>query len=72
MADVIKHLMRLGLSEYEARAYVATVSLGEGTVNEISKESGVTPLPVPMTSWSVGPEGVRRDGEHHTALLPGQ
>jgi sugar-specific transcriptional regulator TrmB len=41
MTDVIKHLMRLGLSEYEARAYVATVALGEGTVNEISKESGV-------------------------------
>jgi sugar-specific transcriptional regulator TrmB len=33
--------MRLGMSEYEARAYVATVSLGEATVNEISKESGV-------------------------------
>lgn len=41
MTDVIRHLMRLGLNEYEARAYVATVSLGEGTVNEISKESGV-------------------------------
>lgn len=41
MTDVIKHLVRLGLSEYEARAYVATVALGEGTVNEISKESGV-------------------------------
>ena len=41
MDDVIKHLMRLGLTEYEARAYVATVSLGEGTVNEISRESGV-------------------------------
>lgn len=41
MTDVTKHLMRLGLSEYEARAYVATVSLGEGTVNEISRESGV-------------------------------
>ena len=33
--------MRLGLSEYEARAYVATVALGEGTVREISLESGV-------------------------------
>lgn len=41
MTDVTKHLVRLGLSEYEARAYVATVSLGEGTVNEISRESGV-------------------------------
>lgn len=33
--------MRLGLSEYESRAYVATVALGEGTVKEISVESGV-------------------------------
>jgi len=41
MDDVIKHLMRLGLTEYEARAYVATVSLGEGTINEISRESRV-------------------------------
>lgn len=41
MPEVIKHLMRLGLSDYEARAYVATVALGEGTVKEISEESGV-------------------------------
>jgi len=41
MTEVIKHLVRLGLNEYEARAYVATVALGEGTVKEISEESGV-------------------------------
>jgi len=41
MISVIEHFMRLGLSEYEARAYVATVALGEGTVKEISVESGV-------------------------------
>ncbi|KQM11627.1 hypothetical protein AOA80_07185 [Methanomassiliicoccales archaeon RumEn M1] len=41
MVDIVKHLVRLGLSEYEAKAYIATVALGEGTVNEISKESGV-------------------------------
>ncbi|NLI74121.1 MAG: TrmB family transcriptional regulator [Euryarchaeota archaeon] len=41
MTSVIKHLVRLGLSEYEARAYVATVSLGEGTISEISRESGI-------------------------------
>ncbi len=41
MISVIDHFMRLGLSEYEARAYVATVVLGEGTVKEISAESGV-------------------------------
>ncbi len=41
MIPVIDHFMRLGLSEYEARAYVATVTLGEGTVKEISAESGV-------------------------------
>lgn len=41
MTEVIDHLVRLGLSEYEARAYIATVALGEGTVKEISDESGV-------------------------------
>jgi hypothetical protein len=41
MTDVVNHLIRLGLSEYEARAYIATVALGEGTVKEISDESGV-------------------------------
>ena len=41
MTDVTDHLVRLGLSEYEARAYIATVSLGEGTIKEISEESGV-------------------------------
>ncbi|WP_019176289.1 TrmB family transcriptional regulator [Methanomassiliicoccus luminyensis] len=41
MADAVKHLMRLGLNEYEAKAYVATVALGEGTIKEISAESGV-------------------------------
>jgi sugar-specific transcriptional regulator TrmB len=41
MTDVVDHLMRLGLTEYEARAYVATVTLGEGTIKEISAESGV-------------------------------
>lgn len=41
MTELVKHLMRLGLSEYEARAYIATVALGEGTVKEISVESGV-------------------------------
>jgi len=41
MTELVGHLMRLGLSEYEARAYIATVALGEGTVKEISVESGV-------------------------------
>ncbi|MGE5379290.1 MAG: TrmB family transcriptional regulator [Candidatus Saccharibacteria bacterium] len=41
MTDIVDHLVRLGLTEYEARAYIATVALGEGTVKEISAESGV-------------------------------
>jgi sugar-specific transcriptional regulator TrmB len=41
MTDVVSHLVRLGLSEYEARAYIATVAIGEGTIKEISEESGV-------------------------------
>jgi sugar-specific transcriptional regulator TrmB len=41
MTELISHLTRLGLSEYEARAYIATVALGQGTVKEISVESGV-------------------------------
>jgi HTH-type transcriptional regulator, sugar sensing transcriptional regulator len=41
MTIVVDHLMRLGLTKYEARAYVATVAIGEGTIKEISEESGV-------------------------------
>jgi sugar-specific transcriptional regulator TrmB len=41
MTDVFEHLVKLGLSEYEAKAYVATVALGEGTIKEISDESKV-------------------------------
>jgi len=41
MSDIIEHLMRLGMSEYEAKAYLATVVLGEGTIKEISDESKV-------------------------------
>ena len=41
MTNVVNHLVRLGLSVYEARAYVAIVTLGEGTIKEISEESGV-------------------------------
>jgi len=41
MSDTIEHLMRLGMSEYEAKAYIATVVLGEGTIKEISDESKV-------------------------------
>lgn len=41
MSGIIDHLMRLGMSEYEAKAYIATVVLGEGTIKEISDESKV-------------------------------
>jgi sugar-specific transcriptional regulator TrmB len=41
MSDIIMGLTRLGLSEYEAKAYIATVVLGEGTIKEISDESKV-------------------------------
>jgi sugar-specific transcriptional regulator TrmB len=41
MIDPVTGLMRLGLTEYEARAYVATVSIGEGGVGDISQESGI-------------------------------
>lgn len=41
MSDLIDHLQKLGLSEYEAKAYVAAVALGEGTIKEISEESKV-------------------------------
>ncbi|HEY3421161.1 MAG TPA: helix-turn-helix domain-containing protein [Methanomassiliicoccales archaeon] len=41
MTDVVDHLLRLGLNEYEAKAYIAAVALGEGTIKEISDESGV-------------------------------
>jgi sugar-specific transcriptional regulator TrmB len=41
MSDLNSNLQHLGLSEYEAKAYVATVVLGEGTIKEISDESKV-------------------------------
>jgi sugar-specific transcriptional regulator TrmB len=41
MSNVVGHFMKLGLTEYEARAYIATVALGEGTIKAISAESGV-------------------------------
>ncbi|HQN76275.1 MAG TPA: helix-turn-helix domain-containing protein [Methanomassiliicoccales archaeon] len=41
MSGITEHLMQLGLSEYEAKAYIATVVLGEGTIKEISDESKV-------------------------------
>ena len=41
MSDIIVHLTQLGMSEYEAKAYIATVVLGEGTIKEISDESKV-------------------------------
>jgi sugar-specific transcriptional regulator TrmB len=41
MSDIVDHLNRLGLNEYEAKAYIAAVALGEGTIKEISDESGV-------------------------------
>jgi len=39
MSDIIEHLTQLGMSEYEAKAYIATVVLGEGTIKEISDDS---------------------------------
>ncbi len=41
MTKVVSHLMKLGLTEYEAKAYIAAVALGEGTIKEISEESKV-------------------------------
>jgi sugar-specific transcriptional regulator TrmB len=41
MSDIVDHLIQLGLNEYEAKAYIAAVALGEGTIKEISDESGV-------------------------------
>jgi HTH-type transcriptional regulator, sugar sensing transcriptional regulator len=41
MDSAIEHLARLGLREYEARIYVALVSLGESNVRRIHEVSGV-------------------------------
>ena len=41
MTVPVEGLVRLGLTEYEARAYVAMVSLGEGGINDISQASGL-------------------------------
>ncbi len=41
MSDPVDDLMQLGLTEYEARAYVAMVTIGEGGISEISQQSGM-------------------------------
>ncbi|MCU0861535.1 MAG: helix-turn-helix domain-containing protein, partial [Methanomassiliicoccales archaeon] len=41
MSAPVEGLMRLGFSEYEAKAYVAMVSIGEGGIAEISQQSGI-------------------------------
>lgn len=41
MNEPVEGLMHLGLTEYEARAYVAMVSIGEGGISEISQQSGM-------------------------------
>lgn len=41
MSDIVKGLMRLGFTEYEARAYSSIVSIGEGGIGDISLESGI-------------------------------
>jgi len=41
MNEPVEGLMQLGLTEYEARAYVAMVSIGEGGISEISQQSGM-------------------------------
>jgi len=39
--DVVGELVFLGLTEYEAKAYVALVGMGEGSARQISDASGV-------------------------------
>jgi predicted transcriptional regulator len=41
MNELVEGLVQLGLTEYEARAYVATVSVGEGGISDISQQSGI-------------------------------
>jgi sugar-specific transcriptional regulator TrmB len=41
MKEPVEGLMQLGLTEYEARAYVAIVSIHEGGISEISQQSGM-------------------------------
>lgn len=41
MNALVEGLVLLGLTEYEARAYVATVSVGEGGISDISQQSGI-------------------------------
>jgi predicted transcriptional regulator len=37
----VEGLIKLGLTEYEARAYVALVAIGEGGITDISQQSGM-------------------------------
>ncbi len=39
--DLVKRVQKLGLNENEAKVYIATLELGEGTVQQISQRAGV-------------------------------
>jgi predicted transcriptional regulator len=41
MSAPVDGLIKLGLTEYEARAYEALVSIGEGGITDISQQSGI-------------------------------
>jgi len=41
MADPVAQLVALGFSDYEARAYVTLLKLGEATGYQVAKESGI-------------------------------
>jgi sugar-specific transcriptional regulator TrmB len=39
--ELVRALKKIGLSEYEARAYIGLVELGEADANEVSRRSGI-------------------------------
>ncbi len=41
MNTPVEGLIKLGLTEYEARAYVAVVAINEGGITDISQQSGI-------------------------------
>ena len=64
MSDIIDHLQKLGLSEYEAKAYIATVVLGGGyDKGDQRREQGASFQSLRHHGASPG-EGVRGGGEH--------
>ena len=69
--EMITELIRLGLTEYEARTYAGLVGLGEGTARQVHEACGVPRPRVYDILEDTGEEGLRGGVARKTKVLPG-